>query len=126
MIFNVNLLMGNVLVLVYELWSDVVIDLEVKFDDLDFNIYMFDFVDLINLKVIKVSDKFFKVVGLIILDVNILYIFYINFILNKLFEKDDDLFLVRGYDVYVYVVNDDLVYVMYIIKGIESLEVYIY
>ncbi|OAN20255.1 hypothetical protein [Acholeplasma laidlawii] len=41
-------------------------------------------------------------------------------------KKNDDLSLVRGHDVYVYVVNDDLAYAMYIIKGTESLEVYIY
>lgn len=126
MIFNVNLLTGNAPTPVYELWSDVVTDLEAKFDDLDFNTYMPDFADLTNLKVTKVSDKSFKVVGSTTLDVNNLYTSYINLILNKSFEKDDDLSLVRGHDVYVYVVNDDLAYAMYIIKGTESLEVYIY
>lgn len=126
MIFNVNLLTGNAPAPVYELWSDVVTDLEAKFDDLDFNTYMPDFADLTNLKVTKVSDKSFKVVGSTTLDVNNLYTSYINLILNKSFEKDNDLSLVRGHDVYVYVVNDDLAYAMYIIKGIESLEVYIY
>ncbi|TRX99309.1 InlB B-repeat-containing protein [Acholeplasma laidlawii] len=126
MIFNVNLLTGNAPAPVYELWSDVVTDLEAKFDDLDFNTYMPDFADLTNLKVTKVSDKSFKVVGSTTLDVNTLYTSYINLILNKSFEKNDDLSLVRGHDVYVYVVNDDLAYAMYIIKGTESLEVYIY
>lgn len=126
MIFNVNLLTGNAPAPVYELWSDVVTDLEAKFDDLDFNTYMPDFADLTNLKVTKVSDKSFKVVGSTTLDVNNLYTSYINLILNKSFEKDNDLSLVRGHDVYVYVVNDDLAYAMYIIKGTESLEVYIY
>src|SRR5690554_1052975 len=126
MIFNVNLLTGNAPAPVYELWSDVVTDLEAKFDDLDFNTYMPDFADLTNLKVTKVSDKSFKVVGSTTLDVNTLYTSYINLILNKSFEKDNDLSLVRGHDVYVYVVNDDLAYAMYIIKGTESLEVYIY
>jgi M6 family metalloprotease-like protein/uncharacterized repeat protein (TIGR02543 family) len=126
MIFNVNLLTGNAPAPVYELWSDVVTDLEAKFNDLDFNTYMPDFADLTNLKVTKVSDKSFKVVGSTTLDVNTLYTSYINLILNKSFEKNDDLSLVRGHDVYVYVVNDDLAYAMYIIKGTESLEVYIY
>lgn len=126
MIFNVNLLSGKAPAPVYELWSDVVTDLEAKFDDLDFNTYMPDFSDLNNLKVTKVNDKSFKVVGSTTLDVDTLYTTYINLILNKSFEKDNDLSMLRGHDVYVYVVNDDLAYAMYIIKGTESLEVYIY
>ncbi|MBG0762708.1 hypothetical protein IY230_03660, partial [Acholeplasma laidlawii] len=126
MIFNVNLLSGKAPAPVYELWSDVVTDLEAKFDDLDFNTYMPDFADLSNLKVTKVNDKSFKVVGGTTLDIDTLYTTYINLILNKSFEKDNDLSLLIGHDVYVYVVNDDLAYAMYIIKGTESLEVYIY
>lgn len=126
MIFNVNLLSGKAPAPVYELWSDVVTDLEAKFDDLDFNTYMPDFADLSNLKVTKVNEKSFKVVGGTTLDIDTLYTTYINLILNKSFEKDNDLSLLIGHDVYVYVVNDDLAYAMYIIKGTESLEVYIY
>lgn len=114
MIGQVNLYQAEAQAPVFELWSDVVSDLEAKFDDQDLNTYLPEFEGLTNLGVNKVNQTEYVVLASTTLNTSTLYAEYVGLLLNKGFVKDDALSALRGVDVYVYVVNDDLAYAVYI------------
>jgi len=126
MISQVNLYQAAPAAPVFELWSDVVTDLEAKFDDQDLNIYLPEFEGLTDLGVNKISNTEYVVIATTALNTSTLYSEYVGLLLNKGFVKDDALSALRGVDVYVYVVNDDLAYAVYLEMQTGLVEITIY
>jgi M6 family metalloprotease-like protein/uncharacterized repeat protein (TIGR02543 family) len=126
MIGQVNLYQAQAPAPVFELWSDVVTDLEAKFDDQDLNIYLPAFEGLTDLIVNKISNTEYVVLATTTLNTSTLYTEYVGLLLNKGFVKDDALSALRSLDIYVYVVNDDIAYAVYIEMQTGLVEITIY
>ncbi|MFA7417366.1 MAG: InlB B-repeat-containing protein [Acholeplasma sp.] len=110
----------------FELWSDVVSDLEVKFDDLNFNTYMPVFDELNDFSILGVNANEYIVETTTTLNTSTLYANYVQLILNKGFNKDEDLSTLRGHDVYVKIINDDLAYGIYLVMSDDNVEIILF
>src|SRR5690554_4741244 len=110
----------------FELWSDVVSDLEVKFDDLNFNTYMPVFDELNDFSILGVNANEYIVETTTTLNTSTLYANYVQLILNKDFNKDEDLSTLRGHNVYVKIINDDLAYGIYLVMSDDNVEIIVF
>lgn len=111
----------------FESWSDMIIDLKTKFNDTALDIFLSELegMSLITLK--KIQNNEYAISGLFdYLDIQTRINNYLDSLILKGFVADSVLSAAKGKTVYVYAIDDDLAYALYISQNAGKVKIQIW